>query len=225
MSTLPVIFNFGTQSIRTIDKDGEVWFVASDVCAVLEVSNPTQAVQRLDDDERSMLNIGRQGDVHIINESGLFSLVLSSRKEQAKAFKRWVTHDVLPSIRKTGEYTAISGEPPLRVEAPKAALPPPADPVTPELRSAIKQRAWTLSHNAYEAYQAKMEADVAKGADLFDVNTWMPKDLSREVLMSAESIAYVIEKMSESIRRDARAMAKLMDYDYDNMFSPGRPAK
>lgn len=105
-TTPPVVFNFGTQSIRTIDKDGEVWFVASDVCAVLEVTNPSQAVGRLDDDERSMLNIGRQGDANIINESGLYSLVLSSRKEQAKAFKRWVTHDVLPAIRKTGLYEA-----------------------------------------------------------------------------------------------------------------------
>lgn len=127
MSNLPVVFNFGTQSIRTIDKDGEVWFVASDVCAVLEVSNPTQAVQRLDDDERSMLNIGRQGEVHIINESGLFSLVLSSRKAEAKSFKRWVTHDVLPTIRKTGKYEGGGGGPAIQqpTAAPVPLLPGP----------------------------------------------------------------------------------------------------
>ena len=115
-SNLPVVFNFGTQSIRTIDQDGEIWFVASDVCTALDIANPTQAVGRLDDDERSMFNIGRQGDAHIISESGLYSLVMSSRKAEAKQFKRWVTHDVLPAIRKTGRYEAPQTTPQLEGE-------------------------------------------------------------------------------------------------------------
>lgn len=120
-TSLPVVFNFGNQSIRTIDQDGEVWFVASDVCDALELSNPTAAISRLDDDERSMFNIGQGNtlnsnegipgargnpNTNIINESGLYSLVMGSRKAEAKAFKRWVTHDVLPAIRKTGRYEA-----------------------------------------------------------------------------------------------------------------------
>lgn len=89
-------FNFGSAPIRTVLRDGEPWWIAADVCAVLEISNATQAVGRLDEDERSMFNIGRQGIANIINESGLFSLVLGSRKP--KAFKMWVTSEV-PTAR------------------------------------------------------------------------------------------------------------------------------
>lgn len=91
--------------LRVIMKDGESWFVAKDVCDALEISNVTQALSRLDDDERSMFNIGRQGEANIINEYGLYSLILGSRKQEALEFKRWVTHDILPSIRKTGNYS------------------------------------------------------------------------------------------------------------------------
>jgi prophage antirepressor-like protein len=101
-------FNFDLIKIRIVDRDGEVWFVAADVCAALDVVNPTHAVKRLDEDERSSFKLGRQGEVIIISESGLYSLVLSSRKAQAKTFKRWVTHDVLPTIRKTGSYKVPS---------------------------------------------------------------------------------------------------------------------
>jgi anti-repressor protein len=99
-------FNFtDSQSIRAIEKDNEPWFVAKDVCEILEIQNVTQALDRLDEDERSMFNIGRQGETNIINESGLYSLVLGSRKPEAKAFKKWVTSEVLPTIRKTGSYS------------------------------------------------------------------------------------------------------------------------
>lgn len=91
-------------SIRTIIVDDEPWFVASDICKALEIQNVTQAVQKLDDDERSMLNIGRQGNANCVNEYGLYNLVLSSRKKEAKDFKRWITHEVIPTIRKTGAY-------------------------------------------------------------------------------------------------------------------------
>ena len=94
---------FGT--IRTItDVSGEVWFVATDICAALDLSNTTVALQRLDEDERSKFNLGRQGYAWCVNEAGLYSLVLASRKPEAKSFKRWVTHEVLPSIRKHGGY-------------------------------------------------------------------------------------------------------------------------
>ena len=85
-------------------KDGEPWFVAVDVCRALEIQNTTQALGRLDEDERSMLNIGRQGEASIVNEPGLYTLVLGSRKQEAKAFKRWITHEVIPTIRKHGAY-------------------------------------------------------------------------------------------------------------------------
>ena len=94
--------DFGTVRITTIND--EPWFVAADVCRALDLSNPTIATNRLDEDERAKFNLGRQGEGTIINEPGLYSLVLGSRKPEAKAFKRWITHDVIPAIRKTGGY-------------------------------------------------------------------------------------------------------------------------
>ena len=90
--------------IRVVEKDGEPWFVAVDVCDILDLSNPTIAVSRLDNDERAKFNLGRQGDSTIVNEPGLYTLILGSRKPGAKAFKRWITHDIIPSIRKYGAY-------------------------------------------------------------------------------------------------------------------------
>lgn len=90
--------------IRVVEKDSEPWFVAVDVCDILDLSNPTIAVSRLDNDERAKFNLGRQGDATIVNEPGLYTLILGSRKPEAKAFKRWITHDIIPSIRKYGAY-------------------------------------------------------------------------------------------------------------------------
>ncbi|PTT90432.1 hypothetical protein DBR45_56280 [Pseudomonas sp. HMWF031] len=102
-------FDFRGHSVRAVTINGEPWFVASDVCRVLEVANTTQAMQALDDDERSMFNIGRQGEANIVNESGLYTLILRSRDAVKKgskshAFRKWVTAEALPSIRKHGHY-------------------------------------------------------------------------------------------------------------------------
>lgn len=97
-------FMYGSQEIRTITIDDEPWFVAKDVCAVLELTNPTMAIQTLENDERAKFNLGRQGETNIVNESGLYSLIFGSRKPEAKKFKRWITQDVIPSIRKHGGY-------------------------------------------------------------------------------------------------------------------------
>lgn len=99
-------FNFNGAEIRTaLNENGEPLFLAKDVCEVLEIKNTTQAIQRLDQDEVTMLNIGGQsGETLFVNESGLYSLILGSRKKEAKVFKKWVTSEVLPSIRKHGIY-------------------------------------------------------------------------------------------------------------------------
>lgn len=99
-------------AVRAVTLEGEPWFVAADVCRALEIDNT--ATRRLDEDEKAALRLTQtssngteQGrDVTIINEPGLYALVLSSRKPEAKAFKRWITHEVIPSIRKTGGYIA-----------------------------------------------------------------------------------------------------------------------
>lgn len=95
---------------RSKTLEGEPWFVAADVCRVLGLGNSSQAIAKLDDDEKSGVIIsdphGREQVTRFISESGLYALVLSSRKPEAKAFKRWITHEVIPSIRKTGGYIA-----------------------------------------------------------------------------------------------------------------------
>lgn len=98
-------FDFKGASLRTLtDEAGEPWFVAKDVCDILGHSNVSMALDRLDDDERSKFNLGRQGETNIVNEAGLYVLVLGSRKPEAHEFQRWVTHEVLPQIRRTGGY-------------------------------------------------------------------------------------------------------------------------
>jgi anti-repressor protein len=104
MNELQIFKNEQFGEVRVIEKDGQPWFVATDICSALEISNVTVTLQRLDDDERSKLNLGRQGEANTINEYGLYNLVLASRKPEAKQFKRWVTHEVIPSIRKTGGF-------------------------------------------------------------------------------------------------------------------------
>ena len=93
--------------VRTTVIDGEPWFVAADVCHALDIGNPSDALNRLDDDERTLVSIEGASNglpVNAVNEPGLYTLILGSRKPEAKAFKRWVTHDILPTIRKTGGY-------------------------------------------------------------------------------------------------------------------------
>jgi anti-repressor protein len=105
------IFSYNDAYVRTVENDGEIWWVLKDVCDILELSNPTSVAERLDDDERSKFDLGRQGETNIINESGLYNVIFTSNKPEAKQFKRWVTHEVLPSIRKTGGYNTQSVAP------------------------------------------------------------------------------------------------------------------
>lgn len=99
--------------LRSVMVADDPWFVAADVCAILGVKNPSQAVQALDEDERAMFNIGRQGEANMISEGGLYTLILRSRLATTPGtvqhrFRKWVTGTVVPSIRKTGAYTAPS---------------------------------------------------------------------------------------------------------------------
>mgnify|MGYP001559832816 CR=1 FL=1 len=105
-------FQFNGQDIPAIrDDDGQPWWKAADVCQQCEIKNVSKACERLDADEKAVITLsdsaGRSQDMLIVNEAGLYTLVLSSRKNAAKTFKRWVTHDVIPQIRKTGRYELI----------------------------------------------------------------------------------------------------------------------
>lgn len=104
---LMIFENEAFGKVRTLNLNGEPWFVAADVCKALELGNPSMTVERLDDDEKGISTIDTLGGkqrMAIINEPGLYSLVITSRKPEAKAFKRWITHEVIPAIRKHGVY-------------------------------------------------------------------------------------------------------------------------
>ncbi len=109
MNTVPAVtpFQFHSHAIRTVLLDEQPWFVATDVCEALEYKNSRKAVaDHLDDDERCNQPLHRGGTQTLISESGLYALVLRSRKPEARKFAKWVTSEVLPAIRKTGQYTA-----------------------------------------------------------------------------------------------------------------------
>ena len=107
MSNTLQVFNFEKKDIRIVMKDGEPWWVAKDVCDVLDLSNPSESLKALDEDELTSetLRSGGQGrEMRLISESGVYTLVMRSNKPEAKRFRKWVTSEVLPTIRKHGAY-------------------------------------------------------------------------------------------------------------------------
>lgn len=118
-------FAFDHMPVRVVERDGEPWWFIADICAVLEISNTRDAGSRLDADEKGVALTDTPGgpqQVTILNESGLYSLILGSRKPEAKVFKKWITSEVLPAIRKTGAYSVESALPQNYLEALKALV-------------------------------------------------------------------------------------------------------
>lgn len=109
------VFTYQDKPLRTVEKDGELWWVLKDVCDVLGIAKARAVADRLDPDEAALTgvmdNAGREQPTYIINEPGLYSVILRSDKPDAKDFKRWVTHEVLPSIRRTGAYAVAPVQP------------------------------------------------------------------------------------------------------------------
>ncbi|EKQ0848251.1 hypothetical protein P4Q82_005016 [Salmonella enterica] len=131
-----VEFNFESHNIRTVIIVNEPWFVAVDVCNVLGIQNPSKALKALDDDERSNFKLGRQGEANIINESGLYTLILRCRDAVKQGtlpwrFRKWVTNEVLPTIRKTGRYQKQ----------------PPSEPLNSNDMSNLKRLVWMMTGN------------------------------------------------------------------------------
>ena len=102
------IFNYNGADVRTVEQGGATWWVLKDVCAVLELDSPHKVADRIDEDERNQIpltdSLGREQETTIVNESGLYNVILRLDKPEAKPFRKWVTSEVLPSIRKTGGY-------------------------------------------------------------------------------------------------------------------------
>lgn len=166
MNDLQIFKNDTFGQVRILEKDNELWFVAKDVCDCLEIKNTTDALKRLDNDERSRFNLGRQGETNIVNEYGLYNLVLSSRKPEAKEFKRWITHDVIPQIRKTGTYS---------MNIPKSL---------PEALRAYANE--VESHNATKAIVAQQEQQIA---EFKPVKDYVDKILSSKSCLAITQIA------------------------------------
>lgn len=166
MTDLQIFNNDRFGQVRILEKDNELWFVAKDVCDCLEIKNTTDALKRLDNDERSRFNLGRQGETNIVNEYGLYNLVLSSRKPEAKEFKRWITHDVIPQIRKTGTYS---------MNIPKS------------LPEALRAYANEVElHNATKAIVAQQEQQIA---EFKPVKDYVDKILSSKSCLTITQIA------------------------------------
>ena len=105
-------FSYESAKIRAVDVNGEPWFIAKDVCDAINIADPSQAAERLDEDERLMRTIyvsGQGRKTLMVNESGLYALIIRSNKEEAKSFRKWITSEVMPSIRKTGSYSLPAG--------------------------------------------------------------------------------------------------------------------
>lgn len=148
-------------AIRALQIDGEPWFVAKDVCDALDIKNSRDALARLDEDEKGVASTDTPGGIQklqAINEPGLYTLVLSSRKPEARAFKRWITHEVIPSIRRHGMYAT-----------PQAAEAMLADP------------------DVMIATLQALKAERAKGAELAAANAEMaPKALFADAVAASD---------------------------------------
>lgn len=120
------IFNYNQEQIRTIEQGGEIWWVLKDVCAALSIVDHKSVAKRLDADEvgQTLLtdSIGREQQTYIVNEPGLYNVILRSDKPEAKDFKRWVTHEVLPQIRNKGAYTGQQRMTAAQILAAQASL-------------------------------------------------------------------------------------------------------
>ncbi len=152
-------FGFSTGDVRAVLLKNQPWFVAVDVCNALKLTNATKAIATLDEDERANFKLGRQGSANIINESGLYTLIFKSRKAEAKTFRKWVTNEVLPSIRKTRKYE----------------VPPPVPTLTPAQQRHVQERAAAIvnSDDGFTTYRSLY----SKIKTRFQVGTY--KDIPR----------------------------------------------
>jgi prophage antirepressor-like protein len=188
MNELTNVFQYGGNDLRTVIKDGEPWFVAKDVCEILEIKNSRDALYRLDEDEKDVAltdTLSGQQTMNIVNEYGLYNLILTSRKQEAKQFKRWITHEVLPSIRKTGQYVKPLTEREQLMASMKLSLET-AEEITvvknevKEVRSMVEQQI-TLDHGEQRRIQKGIAHKVYELESDQEVRTQLFRELHREI--------------------------------------------
>lgn len=199
----PSVFSFTTGAVRVVLRDDAPWFVAADVCAALSIENNRDAMSRLDDDEKGVGSIDTLGGpqaMTVISESGLYSLVLASRKPEAKPFKKWVTSEVLPAIRKSGRYEV--GEPlPAVVRSPRleASMARMADSVA-TLAAGMQTMSTQLNVTSkyiglLELNQAgtrKVTAEVVREAKALHAEGMSMADIARILRVSRTSVSLVV---------------------------------
>ncbi|WP_181690296.1 BRO family protein [Streptomyces sp. NBRC 110611] len=185
------------QTVRTIMIDGAPWWVARDVLDILGLVNPTEALRGLDEDEFSTAEVidstgRRQPHAYIVTEPGLYSLILRSRKPQARAFKRWVTHEVLPQIRRTGAYAAPGAVPALPDLTEPAGVLALAEQFLSTARALVdadaRVRELEPKAAAHDAYLSAHDSDrlIREVAKLFGIReTWLRGFLVDEGLIFA----------------------------------------
>ena len=170
-------------SIRATSKNGEPWFAAKDVCDALGIGNSRQALSRLDEDEKGVISndtLGGVQEMASVNEPGLYTLVLSSRKPEARAFKRWITHEVIPSIRRHGGYMAAKAD-----ETPEETM----------------ARAVLIAQDAIARKDADISRLRAKTAALAPKASMYDACMDGERWMSVTEVARLLAQYDPSIRR------------------------
>lgn len=197
-------FRYNGKQVRTVEQNGTVWWVLVDVCRILDIRNTTDVARRLDEDERSRFNLGRQGETWIVNESGLYSVLLRSDKPEAKPFKRWVTHEVLPSIRKTGQYIS-----------PKSAQPekPKAKDQSPNREYMISLAEVLEAHRVFTEYVAQRISDT-------ELPPKSPSYMSKEILLQC-ALAEVWKqgKLWYKNHAEKTPVQKLLGANFENVLT------
>ena len=202
MQDLKIFENKKFGKIRTVYQNEQILFIAADVCKALGLTNPTMSMQQLEEDERAKLNLGRQGKTNVVNEYGLYNLVLASRKPEAKAFKRWITHEVIPAIRKHGGYLT-----PTKTEELLS---------DPDL---IIQLATNLKEERAARNQAEQQLAVAKPKVLFadavaaSDSTILIGDLAKIIKQNGHAVGQ--QRMFKSMRENGY-LIKRMGADYNS---------
>lgn len=220
------LFQNTNWKIRVVMRDGEPWFVAKDVCTCLEIANVSDACSRLDEDERGIVSTdtpsGKQ-EMLVVSEPGLYSLIGSSKKQEAKAFKRWVNHEVLPSIRKTGSYSVSQAQ-------PQTALP---TNYLEALKALVASEEAKLALQAELSYEKeaheKDNEDFRNGLDILNAQKAQISSKREATSMATASSArahqHFAEKVLETYAGELIALRAAMEERRSHLWDANRTAQ
>jgi hypothetical protein len=202
-----ITFDFEGSSIRLLDLEGSPWFVAMEIAAILDYSDAEAMTRKLDDDEKQNLQVvgfGPRG-VTVINESGLYSAILGSRKPEAAKFKKWVTAEVLPAIRKTGSYTAPKASPsPVRLAYDAAKAFPPLFRVARLLGCDKNAAAISANQMVTKLTDVNLMAGLGQihlDSEKQDTQFFTPTELGKRIGASARGVNLLLAEAGMQMKR------------------------